>query len=169
MKILGEVLESWSEDNVSPDYGFEPSLDASMEFLTLLGQMGYSIVATSSLPTSEPAEQLTPQELAEFDKSGRLPEEKKPRTLPTKEALAAAISKRYGGRPVPADEIIDVRDFTAEDEADQTIQFQAWRNAMVDWYEAKVNSAGQVDEETLDEQIAEGLHEWINESYDNHH
>lgn len=82
MKILGEVLESWAEDNVSPDYGFEPSLDASMEFLTLLGQMGYSIVATSSLPTSEPADQLTPQQLAEFDKTGRMPEERPPHHIP---------------------------------------------------------------------------------------
>lgn len=50
IKMLGEVLESWSEDNVSPDYGFENTADAAMDFLTQLGQMGYSIVATSSLP-----------------------------------------------------------------------------------------------------------------------
>jgi hypothetical protein len=69
--------------------------------------------------------------------------------LPTKEAVATALQARYGGRPIEAAEIVDVRDFTEEGDADQTIHFQAWRNAMVDWYEATVNSAGHIDHTSI--------------------
>lgn len=48
---LKDALESWTEDEVSPDHGWEPTHESTVEFLTLLGQMGYSIVATNSLPS----------------------------------------------------------------------------------------------------------------------
>jgi hypothetical protein len=89
--------------------------------------------------------QLTNYELMEFEKTGRLPEAKNISPLPGKEAVAEALGKRYGGRPIGAEEILDIWDWTQEGDADQSIQFQAWRDCRIDWYEATLNSAGQVD------------------------
>ena len=65
--------------------------------------------------------------------------------LPTKEVLAEALNQRYGGRPVAPDDIVD-RMFEGDEFA---FQFQAWRNAMVDWYEVPVDRNGAVEPERI--------------------
>lgn len=67
------------------------------------------------------------------------------RVLPTKEVLAEALNLRYGGRPVAPDDIVD-RMFAGDGFA---FQFQAWRNAMVDWYEVPVDRNGGVEPERI--------------------
>lgn len=66
------------------------------------------------------------------------------RALPTKQALAQALSTRYGGRPVEAEDIRDVMPFE-----DGLLQVQAYRNAYCDWYVMTVNYAGQVDHTSI--------------------
>lgn len=105
-----------------------------------------NLAAIDRILDDKPKPQLTPQELAEFDKTGRLLEDKEPRTLPTKEALAEALSKRYGGQ-VQADDIRGLMPFGDTDNAE--VHVQATRDCRTDWYQVTINSAGQIDHTSI--------------------
>jgi hypothetical protein len=70
--------------------------------------------------------------------------------LHTREALASAFTKRYGGL-VQADDIRDLMNLTQEDDADTTLHVQASREARTDWYEVRVNESGQLEATSIEQ------------------
>lgn len=66
--------------------------------------------------------------------------------LLTREALAKALTTRYGGL-VQADDIRDLMRFSDADENE--VHVQATRDARTDWYQVTVNSAGELDPSTI--------------------
>ena len=129
LAVVAEVLTDWF-DEVGPENNYTEEQAAIL--FGLLGTAGYSIVPNVARSAAPATMRKQPEPPA------------KPRTLPTKEALAKALSKRYGGKPVTPEDILDLMPMLKID-----LHFQATRGGRTDWYEVVINSAGQPDHTSI--------------------
>lgn len=70
--------------------------------------------------------------------------------LQTRDALARALTQRYGGL-VQATDIRDLMNLTQEEDTRPTLHVQATREARTDWYEVRVDEAGHLEATSIEQ------------------